>query len=114
MVRAEPETYWVFGDNLERRGLGGQAKEMRGEPNAIGIVTKRRRLCVQWRSSRIPNFRWTSSRRQTRAAFVALRQILEIGGTVVFPQTASESGLADLERRAPRIWASLQRAICEA
>jgi len=41
MLRAEPGTLWVFGDNLQRKGLGGQAKEMRGEPNAIGIPTKK-------------------------------------------------------------------------
>lgn len=33
---------YLFGDNLLRVGYGGQAKEMRGEPNAIGIPTKRR------------------------------------------------------------------------
>ena len=32
--------YYVFGDNMERRGLGGQAGVMRGEPNAIGVPTK--------------------------------------------------------------------------
>ena len=32
---------YVFGDNLERYGYGGQAKEMRDEPNAFGIATKR-------------------------------------------------------------------------
>lgn len=31
----------LFGDNLERRGFGGQAASMRGEPNAIGIPTKK-------------------------------------------------------------------------
>jgi len=31
---------YVFGDNVKRVGLGGQAKEMRGEPNAIGVATK--------------------------------------------------------------------------
>lgn len=41
MLRADPESRFVFGDNLKRVGLGGQAKEMRGEPNAIGIATKR-------------------------------------------------------------------------
>jgi hypothetical protein len=32
---------FVFGDNEEREGRGGQAKEMRGEDNAVGIRTKR-------------------------------------------------------------------------
>lgn len=39
MLRAEPEAAFVFGDNRIRVGLGGQAKEMRGEPNAIGVAT---------------------------------------------------------------------------
>lgn len=41
MLRMDPEARFVFGDNLQRRGLGGQAREMRGEPNAIGIATKK-------------------------------------------------------------------------
>ncbi len=31
---------YLFGDNLDQVGMGGQAAEMRGEPNAIGIPTK--------------------------------------------------------------------------
>ena len=55
-LKANPSVLYLFGDNLQRVGLGGQAKEMRGEPNAVGIATKkapdnkpefllRRRLC---------------------------------------------------------------------
>lgn len=40
-LQKEPEKLFVFGDNLIRRGFGGQAKEMRGEPNAVGIPTKK-------------------------------------------------------------------------
>lgn len=38
-VRAAPEARFVFGDNRERWGMGGQAGAMRGEPNAIGVAT---------------------------------------------------------------------------
>ena len=41
-VRANPDKIFLFGDNLEQRGLGGQAAAMRGEPNAVGIPTKKR------------------------------------------------------------------------
>lgn len=41
-LRANPKFLYVFGDNLDRKGFGGQAKEIRGEPNAFGIVTKRK------------------------------------------------------------------------
>jgi hypothetical protein len=40
-LKANPTTLYLFGDNDIRKGLGGQAKEMRGEPNAIGISTKK-------------------------------------------------------------------------
>lgn len=41
-LRANPHLLYIFGDNLQRQGMGGQAAEMRGEPNAFGIATKRR------------------------------------------------------------------------
>jgi hypothetical protein len=34
------DTYFVFGDNLERRGHGGAAK-LRDHPHAIGFITKK-------------------------------------------------------------------------
>jgi hypothetical protein len=39
-LRANPDVLYVFGDNAIRRGYGGQAGEMRGEPNARGVATK--------------------------------------------------------------------------
>lgn len=39
LLRAEPEARFVFGDNRERWGYGGQAGACRDEPNAIGVAT---------------------------------------------------------------------------
>ena len=36
----EPNSYFVFGDNLERWGYGGAAK-LRDHPHAIGFITKK-------------------------------------------------------------------------
>jgi hypothetical protein len=41
-LRNNPDKIFLFGDNLEQKGMGGQAAEMRGEPNAIGIPTKKK------------------------------------------------------------------------
>lgn len=41
-LQANPHLLYIFGDNMERTGLGGQAREMRGEPNAFGFATKRK------------------------------------------------------------------------
>ena len=39
-VYSSPGVTFVFGDNEQRRGFGGQAKVCRGFPNTIGIRTK--------------------------------------------------------------------------
>jgi len=41
LIRMQPNTLFVFGDNDRRTGLSGMAKEFRGEPNSIGIRTKK-------------------------------------------------------------------------
>ncbi len=40
-VRDHHDRIFLFGDNLTRQGYGGQAAAMRGEPNAVGIPTKK-------------------------------------------------------------------------
>src|SRR3972149_600556 len=39
-IKKNRNCWYVFGDNMMRYGYGGQAKEARGEFNAIGIPTK--------------------------------------------------------------------------
>lgn len=88
---------FVFGDNLERRGFGGQAKEMRGEPNAVGLPTKRS-----------PDLFLTNADfdEVLLAAAPAMQRLLdqiENGGQVIWPRDGIGSGRAQLIRRAPVI-----------
>ena len=39
LLQANSEARFVFGDNRERIGFGGQAAACRDEPNAIGVAT---------------------------------------------------------------------------
>lgn len=39
-LRINHQLAYLFGDNRQRVGMAGQAGEMRGEPNAIGVATK--------------------------------------------------------------------------
>jgi hypothetical protein len=41
-ARKNPSVSFIFGDNDMRTGLGGLAKELRGEPNAYGIRVKKK------------------------------------------------------------------------
>lgn len=101
-LRANPDTLFVFGDNLEGWGLGGQAKEMRGEPNAFGIPTKR--------SPRLsPDAFFTDAdfeyfKKRVSPQFEVLRRHVRNGGSVVIPKDGIGTGLAQLPRRAPKIW----------
>lgn len=102
---ANRDTLYVFGDNEERYGLGGQAREMRGEPNAVGIATLK-----------APGVFWTEDDAARQCDVIdadmePIFQVLREGRSVVFPEDGVGSGLADLERRSPTTWAHLQNKI---
>mgnify|MGYP006898466099 CR=1 FL=1 len=102
MLRRFPDDIFVFGDNVERRGLGGQAAEMRGEPNAIGIVTK-------WYPSNNPDA-FFSDRDYNRVSDIVVHDIFRVykevsdGRLVVWPQDGVGTGLAQLPKRAPKLF----------
>lgn len=97
MLQREPKTLFVFGDNLARFGMGGQAKEMRGEPNAIGLPTKRSPM--QYLSDADLNRVRVASHDDINT----LKWHLETGGTVVWPAAGIGSGLASLKIKAPAV-----------
>lgn len=101
MLRAEPETLFVFGDNVAEAGYGGQAKEMRGEPNAIGIPTKWYPAMTE--AAFFKDADLAKVEGQIMAQFKLLAQHLVKGGDVVWPQEGIGTGFAQLQQRAPRI-----------
>lgn len=104
MLRDEPEKLFVFGDNMVHRGLGGQAKEMRGEPNAVGIPTKR------FPSMTIGSFLRDSDWYEWKIeATPAIERLAGHVGTIVWPEDGIGTGLAQLEHNSPLIWSFIQR-----
>lgn len=98
MVQSKPEARFVFGDNLERFGLGGQAASMRGEPNAIGVATKRR-------PGASARDYFTDADDDARAAIDAdidlIASAMAEGRTVFVPFDGLGTGLSELPTRAP-------------
>lgn len=103
MIQAEPKNLFVFGDNMKRRGMGGQAREMRGEPNAIGIPTKHEPsmkpsafFCdddyIAWATCSGPD----------------ICDLLSHEGIIVWPELGIGTGLAALPSRAPKIWRTIE------
>ena len=108
-LQARPDWLYLFGDNEERRGLGGQALQMRGELNAVGVRTKRRPRLKEgdfWTDET-----FAANCRLIEEDLAPVRQHLAAGGTVVMPEDGLGTGLAQLAERAPHTYAFLQEAL---
>lgn len=100
-LRNNPDAVYLFGDNVRRKGMGGQAAAMRGEPNAIGIATK-----------------WAPDNRETsffsdddleRISPIITEDFLKAfnarsrGLLIVIPADGLGTGLSQLPERAPTV-----------
>ena len=102
-VRSHQTWLFVFGDNLAKKGLGGQAREMRGEPNAVGIATKRSPSMNSdafFSDSDIHNVIVMGA---IKDSFRILEFHLLSGDVVVIPKNGVGGGLANLPVNAPLI-----------
>jgi hypothetical protein len=89
-LKANPSILFVFGDSERRLGMGGQAKECRGEPNALGVATKRG-------PSMNEAAMWSDSDFERCADIIdqdlaPAFEHMANGGTVVFPQAGIGTG----------------------
>ena len=104
MLRDEPGKLFVFGDNMAREGYGGQAREMRGEPNAVGIPTK-------WAATRHESAYFKDGDFEAVAPAIddAFRKLLRHDGDIVWPTDGIGTGLAQLPGRAPKIFKYIEK-----
>jgi hypothetical protein len=100
-LRKNPDIIYLFGDNLKEIGYGGQAKEMRGEPNAIGIPTKK--LPTMDNDAFFTDDELELNKRYISEAF----EKIPSGKVVVIPSAGLGTGLAQLDIRAPKTYAFL-------
>jgi len=98
-VRANPYKIFLFGDNLLRRGYGGQASAMRDEPNAIGIPTKKKPTNEP--DAFFTDAEFDQNKAAIDKAFSELARY-EDGTIMVIPSAGLGTGVADLQNRAPK------------
>lgn len=96
-LQANPDVLYAFGDNEARTGMGGQAGEMRHQPNAVGVVTKR--SPSRYPSAYFGDGDFDHVKPMIDAAFARLRA----APVVVIPLDGLGTGLAELPQRAPKI-----------
>lgn len=111
-VRANRDKLFLFGNNLERKGFGGQAAAMRGEPNAIGLPTKK---SPSYRTEAFFTDReFEQKKNAIDAAFAEItRFVSDSICVIVIPSDGLGTGRAQLDRRAPRTFAYLQERLSE-
>lgn len=111
-LRNQPGDLFVWGDNLARFGgannpKSGQAYACRGEPNAVGIPTKRLPSMEDhafFRDGDLDEVRAEIDRGFSRM-FAHVRD----GGTVIWPADGIGTGRAKLRQSAPAIWDYIER-----
>lgn len=105
-LQANPDVLFVFGDNDARVGLGGQAGEARGEPNAVGVRTKRTP------GSAAGDF-FSDDALDFNIALIdedmtRITTHLANGGIVVYPSDGVGTGLSEMPTRCPRTFEYLR------
>ena len=99
-LKENPDKIFVFGDNDQRVGLGGQAKEMRGEPNSIGIRTKKSPSMDE--SAFYNDNELEQNKTKINEDINRIKEQVELGKTIVFPLSGVGTGLSQLQTKAPQ------------
>jgi len=102
-LQSNRSVMYLFGDNHARKGLGGQAKEMRGEPNAHGIRTK-------WAPTYNAVDFFSDSQfdkivEMLDEDFHSVFEHLTMGNIVVLPEDGLGTGISRLPELAPKTFA---------
>lgn len=104
-LRNNLDKVFLFGDNLIGKGYGGQAREMRDEPNAIGIPTKK--LPSSGPYSFFVDREFDINKHYIDESFSKIPK----GKIVVIASAGLGTGLAQLDVKAPRTYAYLMECI---
>ena len=102
-----PDTIFLFGDNLEKSGTGKESGQavIRGAPNAFGIPTKRKPSNTK--GSFFSDNTFEQNKRDINDALLAIPE----GKNIVLSQGGLGTGRANLKKEAPRTWEYLQGVI---
>jgi len=102
---------YLFGDNDVRRGRGGQAKEMRGESNALGIRVKKAPQTDK--KAYYTDKEYQKNIKKIDEDLQNVELVLERDGVVIIPTDGMGTGLARLKEFAPKTLVYLQKRLIE-
>jgi hypothetical protein len=106
-VKNNPNKIYVFGDNTQRRGRGGQA-QIRNNENAFGIATK-----LEPNNSATAFMSDNDLQSNKNVIDSDITKIKADGRALVFPKDGFGTGLAKLKEKAPQTYAYLKQRLQE-
>jgi hypothetical protein len=108
-LRRNRDVLYLFGDNDRRDGFGGQAAEMRGETNAVGVRTKREPgndIASYWSDKD-----FEKNCQKIEEDLGRVKAHLRRGGMVVIPIDGLGTGFSQMDRRCPRTFNVLNQSL---
>lgn len=99
LVKENKNFYFVFGDNLNKTGHGGQAI-IRDYPNTIGIPTKK--YPSNHHKSFMTDNEFEENKNAIDQSFRKIELRIREGYYIVLPRNGLGTGLAKLEEKAPK------------
>lgn len=108
LLQNNPHKIFVFGDNLQRKGKGGQAV-IRYERNSFGVATKVKP------STSVGSFFDDSNPNHYKAIEDDLLELKEIGKdtTLVFPSGGLGNGLSQMHLRCPKLFSYMNTLLLD-
>ncbi len=107
--KRNPSVLYLMGDNDMRSGFGNQAAEMRGEPNVVGIRTKRApgRDSADFWSDKTLDANCTKIEEDLSRVIKHLRR----DGVVVCPSNGIGTGMSQMQKHCPKTFFTLEQLI---
>lgn len=109
-IKDNPEKIYLFGDNLKGYGNTGQAREMRGEANSIGIPTKKEPSMESW--AFFSDDDYDGNKQAIAQAFAKLAKYTP-ETVIVVPSAGLGTGFAQLAEKAPKTFSYLNKRLAE-
>lgn len=104
MVKNDPHKLFIFGDNLDRQGIGGQAI-IRGFYNTYGIPTKRRPSMSNTAFFSDKEEEFEAICNSIHDLYIIYRS--KVFHSFVFPEDGLGTGFSDMPSHSPKIYAAM-------
>jgi DNA polymerase elongation subunit (family B) len=104
-VKSNPNDIFVYSDNVLMSGYGEQSKEMRGETNAIGIITKKKSETTD--DSFFNDLELDDNKVIINQGIKNIIHHINKGKRIIFPKSGIGNDSSQLQIRAPKTYAFL-------